>query len=71
MINWKIGSDFDAFSDSFRRPFGEEVNVWYGNSEMAKDGALHGWAEGALAMANVSLPEITEALNEVLATKSN
>ena len=66
-LGWKIGLDSDAFSDAFRRPFGEDIKVWYGNSEMAKDGNLHGWAEGALQMANVSLPEIRAALDEVLA----
>ena len=64
MINWNVaGEKSNLYSDIFRRPFGEDVDVFYGNSEMAKDGLLHGWAEGALAMANASLPEIKEALH--------
>ena len=70
MINWKIGSDSDAFSDAFRRPFGVDTNVWYGNSEMAADGSLHGWAEGAFAMVNVSYPEITDELDIIVLAKN-
>jgi len=50
-------------SEHFRRPFGKNVKVWYGNSEMARDGDLHGWAEGALSMANTSLPELKTELS--------
>jgi hypothetical protein len=75
MINWNLdgmketGWDSNTFSDTFRRPFGEDINIWYGNSEMAADGGLHGWAEGALSMANRSIAEIESALNEINADR--
>ena len=46
-------------------PFGDEVRVFYGNSEMAKNGNNHGWAEGAFEMANQSLPEIVDELRKL------
>jgi len=57
-LNWNVTMDGPKFSEAFRRPFGDQVNVWYGNSEMNADESLHGWAEGALSMANTSFPEI-------------
>jgi len=55
-------NETDRLSNHFRRPFGKSVNVWYGNSEMAENENFHGWAEGALSMANTSLPELKEGL---------
>jgi len=71
MINWNLdgmnetGWTSATFSETFNRPFGEDVNIWYGNSEMAADGGLHGWAEGALSMANLSLPGIELAFGKL------
>lgn len=35
---------------------------FYGNSEVSKNGDLHGWVEGALEMVEEALPRITELL---------
>jgi len=75
MINWnldgmeKTGWTSNTFSDTFRRPFGEDINIWYGNSEMAAEGGLHGWAEGALSMVNRSIAEIESALDDINADR--
>ena len=68
MINWATDLTTDQQSEAnelFRRPFGDEVRVFYGNSEMAKNGNNHGWAEGAFEMANQSLPEIVDELRKL------
>jgi len=71
MINWSIDGiaktkwQSATFSNTFNRPFGDDVNIWYGNSEMAANGLLHGWAEGALQMANMSLAGIESVFNEL------
>ena len=41
-MNWNVTMDGPKFSEAFRRPFGDQVNVWYGNSEMNADDSLHG-----------------------------
>mmetsp|Transcript_116084 Transcript_116084/g.237417 ORF Transcript_116084/g.237417 Transcript_116084/m.237417 type:complete len:691 (-) Transcript_116084:362-2434(-) len=67
LIDWVSAKlDTDQLSNSVRRPFGDSVNVWYGNSEMSKNGDDHGWAEGALDMADDSIPEMKEPLALVL-----
>ena len=68
MSNWATDLTTDQESEAnelFRRPFGDEVRVFYGNSEMAKNGNNHGWAEGAFEMANQSLPEIVDELRKL------
>jgi len=65
-LNWANSKkEGKAFSNIFRRPFGNMTDIWYGNSEMAADGSLHGWAEGALDMAVVNLPEMMEQLKSL------
>lgn len=59
---FRAGTNSDLYSDLFRRPFGTGAKVWYGNSEMARDGSHHGWAEGALDMAERSLPELKKTI---------
>jgi len=71
MINWSIDGvaktkwQPTTFSHTFNRPFGDDVNIWYGNSEMAANGLDHGWAEGALNMANFSLAGIESVFDEL------
>merc|ERR1740136_23174 len=69
--NWALNVNGTRLSDYFRRPFGNSVSVWYGNSEMAEKGSLHGWAEGALSMADTSLPELKTELGLLKATTSS
>jgi len=62
---WKSGKsqiDIDAFVDKVSRPMGPDVPLFYGNSEMSRDGDNHGWAEGALEMVEEALPELTKML---------
>jgi hypothetical protein len=66
-IGWKGKYGLDAplaesFSDHLRQPLGPHVPLFYGNSEAAADGSLHGWAEGALDMAERSLQGIFDTL---------
>ena len=71
LTDWALNVNGTRLSDYFRRPFGSSVSVWYGNSEMAEDGDLHGWAEGALSMANTSLPELKTELGLLKATTAS
>jgi len=64
LVDWPVGKDSDSFSEHIRRPFGKDVNIWYGNSELDKSGGNHGWAEGALSMVETSLPEIEANLEK-------
>lgn len=64
LVFWPPNTDSDRFSEAFRRPFGEKVNIWYGNSELDQDGSNHGWAEGALSMVDTSLSEIEPKLEQ-------
>eukprot|EP00927_Polykrikos_kofoidii_P029124 TRINITY_DN2522_c0_g2_i5.p1 TRINITY_DN2522_c0_g2~~TRINITY_DN2522_c0_g2_i5.p1 ORF type:complete len:786 (+),score=102.74 TRINITY_DN2522_c0_g2_i5:78-2435(+) len=62
---WKVGvaqADIDAFVDAISRPLGKGVPLFYGNSEMAKNGNNHGWVEGAFEMVEAALPELTRQL---------
>ena len=62
---WKgdVSEDnIDEFVDKVARPFGPGVPLFYGNSEMSKNGDLHGWAEGALEMVEDALPELMRKL---------
>jgi hypothetical protein len=64
LIDWKAGSAVNGQTVGSRmsRPLGTSAPVYYGNSEMASDGSLHGWAEGALEMADTALESILPAL---------
>ena len=53
LISWNggaTGDDLDDFVDKISRPLGAAMPVFYGNSEVCRNGSLHGWAEGALVM---------------------
>lgn len=52
---WKSHVNQQEVMEKLRRPFGKDVNVWYGNSMTSQ---WQGWAEGALSLANMSMPEI-------------
>jgi hypothetical protein len=60
LVDWK--EENPAFAERMSRPLGNGAPVYYGNSEMAPDGNMHGWAEGALEMAEMALKDILPAL---------
>ena len=66
MDGWKASakeSDLTKFVDAMSRPLGDGVPVYYGNSEMSRNGNNHGWVEGALEQAERALVGLTAELN--------
>ena len=57
-IGWKPGVDGEAVSSAIRRPLGRGVGLYYGNSEIAPTGDLHGWSEGALEALEKNVDEM-------------
>ena len=55
--------DLDNFVDKLSRPLGDGVPLYYGNSEVARNGANHAWVEGALEQAERALVGLTAELN--------
>jgi len=57
---WTGGATDENFASHISRPLGDDIPVYYGNSEAAIDGAIHAWAEGALDMVENSLPSLAK-----------
>ena len=55
--------DLDNFVDKLTRPLGDGVPVYYGNSEVSRNGNNHAWVEGALEQAERALVGLTAELN--------
>merc|ERR1711981_437007 len=53
-----MGEAIDAHVDKLTRPLGPGVPLFYGNSEVSKDGDNHGWVEGALELVEENMPEL-------------
>jgi hypothetical protein len=63
LIDWNADEETgNTVSDRVGRPLGTAAPVYYGNSEMAKEGIMHGWVEGALEMADTALEDILPKL---------
>ena len=65
LAGWKSGVNqdtTDGFVDKMSRPLGPGVPLFYGNSEVAKDGNNHGWVEGALELVEQNMPELVRQL---------
>ena len=66
MPDWKSGVDSsatDKFVETISRPLGSGVPLYYGNSELSKNGNNHGWVEGALEEVEAALAGLTAELN--------
>merc|ERR1711935_813069 len=48
----------NEYVDKLQQPLGSNIPLFYGNSEVSKNGNLHGWVEGALEMVEEALPRI-------------
>ena len=53
----------DNFVNKLSRPLGDGVPVYYGNSEVSRNGNNHAWVEGALEQAERALVGLTAELN--------
>ena len=63
LVSWTASNNqTTTFALSLARPLGEDVPVFYGNSEITADGGLHGWTEGALEMVELHLQSIATYL---------
>lgn len=61
--NAKASDDgLDNFVDKLSRPLGDNVPVYYGNSEVSRNGNNHAWVEGALEQAERALVGLTAEL---------
>eukprot|EP00964_Phaeocystis_antarctica_P054338 scaffold31928_cov62-Phaeocystis_antarctica.AAC.5 len=66
LIPWSAkasDSDLDNFVDKLSRPLGDGVPLYYGNSEVSRNGDHHAWVEGALEQAERALVGLTAELN--------
>jgi len=54
--------ELDNFVDKLSRPLGDNVPVYYGNSEVSRNGNNHAWVEGALEQAERALVGLTVEL---------
>ena len=55
-------TDTNNFVEKISRPLGDGVPLYYGNSEVAKNGDNHGWVEGALEQVELALTDLTAEL---------
>ena len=74
MPSWKSSankSEIETFVNMVSRPLGDGVPLYYGNSEVARDGNNHGWMEGSLEMVEEALPDLMRQLGLNVSTKYN